>query len=71
MPASCAARITASSGASESRVEGSGDARSTTGQAQAATGTAGGTRAAGQGASTGLGLGGSREGYEEQGGEKT
>ncbi len=43
---------TASAGASESRVEGSGDARSTTGQAQAATGTAGGTRAAGQGTST-------------------
>lgn len=43
---------TASAGASESRVEGSGDARSTTGQAQAATGTAGGTRASGQGTST-------------------
>lgn len=43
---------TASAGASESRVEGSGDARATSGQAQAATGNAGGTRAAGQGTST-------------------
>ena len=42
----------AAAGASESRIEGSGDARSTTGQAQAATGTAGGTRAAGQGTSS-------------------
>ncbi|MCW5579893.1 MAG: hypothetical protein KIS72_00920 [Luteimonas sp.] len=42
---------TASAGASESRVEGSGNAQSTTGQAQAATGASGGTRAAGQGAS--------------------
>ena len=42
---------TATAGAADARVEGSGEARSTTGQAQAATGTSGGTRAAGQGTS--------------------
>lgn len=42
---------TASAGASASPVQGSGDARATSGQAQAATGTPGGTRAAGQGTS--------------------